>query len=86
MFLNKAMVKKLMNEKAKGNYHEFARQLDVNVAQLHRVINTSSEAGPKFLGKFKKYCHVKGINFDEYIFLDHPLHVCNGSRKSKSTA
>jgi hypothetical protein len=77
MFLNKEEVKKLMQEKANGNYHEFARQLNIDVAQLHRVLNTKSKAGPKFLGRFMRYCLENDLDFSLYIFLDEPLHACN---------
>lgn len=77
MYLNKRKVKTLMEKEAGGNYREFARQLGVDVAQLHRVLNTESKAGPKLLGKLKLYCDNKGFKFDDFIFLNEPLHVSN---------
>ncbi|SFH22183.1 hypothetical protein SAMN05660649_04318 [Desulfotomaculum arcticum] len=85
MFLNKEKVKKLMSIHAEGNYHEFARQLEVDVAQLHRVLNTKSVAGPKFLGRFMKFCKKNGLDYNEYIFLDKPLHVCSGGKRHTGT-
>ena len=78
MFLNKEKVRELMQKKAKGNYHEFARQLNLDVAQVHRVLNTTAKAGPKFLGSLMKYCQENGLDFKQFIFLDEPLHECNG--------
>lgn len=83
MFLNKSKVKELMNQEAEGNYNEFARQLGIDVAQLHRVLNTDSNAGPKMLGKFMLFCNKKKLNFNDYIFLDEPLTACNGKDSSK---
>lgn len=77
MFLNKMKVKALMQVKCNGNYHEFARQLNIDVAQVHRVLNTDSNAGPRFLGQFMKYCQQHGEPFNDYIFLDSPLPACN---------
>lgn len=70
MYLDKPKIRELMDKNYNGNYHAFARGLNVDVGRLHRFLNTSSIAGPKFLGKFKKYCSQKGLNFDYYIFLD----------------
>lgn len=79
MFLNKSKIRELMNEKANGVYHEFARQMDVDVAQIHRILNTNSEAGARFLGRFKIYCDANNINFNDYIFLESPLHGGNNN-------
>lgn len=83
MYVNKEKVKKLMEKKADGNYRKFARMLNLDVAQLYRVINSDSLAGPKFLGKLKKYCDEHNLDFDEYIFLDEPLHVVNEKEKRR---
>ncbi len=79
MFLNKEKIKDLMYSRANNNYHEFARQLGVDVAQIHRILNTDCQAGPKFLGRFKVYCNTMDINFDDYIFLDKALPANNRS-------
>ncbi len=68
MFLEKEKVRELMVTKANGNYHEFSRQLGVDVAQLHRVLNTGSNAGPKLLGKLMIYCQENNLDFNDYIF------------------
>ncbi|CEP67105.1 Uncharacterized [Moorella glycerini] len=80
MFLNKIRVKELMQEKANGNYHEFARQLDVDVAQVYRILTKNSKAGPKFLGRFMRFCQDNGLDFRQYIFLEEPLHICNNTK------
>ncbi len=93
MFLNKPKVKELMVIKTKndkypnGNYHEFARKLNVDVAQLHRILNRSiNKAGPEFLGKFMKYCQDEGLDFNEYIFLESSLHAGNEQAAAKESA
>jgi hypothetical protein len=85
LFLNKEKVRKLMDEKANGNYHEFSRQMGVDVSQLHRVLNTGSKAGPKFLGKLMRYCQDNNLNFKDYIFLEQPLHACNSMGEATGT-
>jgi len=77
MYLNKQKLRELMRKKADDNYHEFARQLGADVSQVHRIINTNCQAGPKFLGRFKIYCDKMGIEFYDYIFLHDPLHADN---------
>lgn len=79
MFLKKEKIKEMMRDKAEGNYHEFARQLNLDVAQVHRVLNTNANAGPKFLGQLMRFCQENGLNFQQYIFLDKPLHAENSS-------
>lgn len=84
MYLNKERVRALMDEKAEGNYHEFARQLDLDVAHVHRVLNANSKAGAKFFGKLMRYCQKNGLDFQHYIFLEEPLHACNSKRLKKT--
>lgn len=78
MYLNKEKLVNLMVEKCDGNYNAFARELEVNVAHLHRFINTKeSVAGPKLLGAVARYCEKLGLDYRDYIFLSKPLTVCN---------
>lgn len=85
MYLNKQRVRELMRDYADDNYHEFARQLQVDVAQVHRVLNTESKAGPKLLGNLMKYCQSHKLDFNHYIFLEQPLHTCNGCQEPTGT-
>jgi hypothetical protein len=85
MYVNKKKLRELMILKTgnlkyiNGNYHRFAKQLGVDVAQLHRVMNhPAHNAGPKFLSKLVRYCQKEKLDFQEYIFLDQSLHICNG--------
>lgn len=80
MYLRKDKLRKLMDEKANGNYHAFARLLGVDVAQVHRILNGKGEAGPKFLGKLMAFCRREGLDFDEYIFLPEALTKVNTSK------
>lgn len=69
MYLDKTKVVQLMNEKFEGNYNAFSRTLGVNVAHLHRFLNTDgSKAGPKMLGAVAQYCEKEGLEFNNYIF------------------
>ncbi|ATO38723.1 UNVERIFIED_ORG: hypothetical protein BDK47_110123 [Anoxybacillus amylolyticus] len=83
MYVNKDKVKVLMEERANGRYRKFARMLNLDVAHLYRVLNSKSMAGPKFLGRLKKYCDENGLDFEEYIFLDDPLHAVNDNWKGE---
>ncbi len=85
VYIDKDKLKGLMEERANGGYRKFARMLGLDVAHLYRVLNSNSMAGPKFLGRLKKYCDENGLNFEEYIFLDDPLHAVNGSEEGSET-
>lgn len=78
MYLRKDKLRELMLEKANGNYHELARLLGVNVAQLYRILNSNGQAGPKFLGKLMAFCRREGLDFEHYIFLPKALTGVNG--------
>lgn len=87
MFVNKDKLKELMAIKTgdsrypNGNYNMMARELGVDVAQLHRVLNSSKhKAGPEFLSRLAKYCLKEGLNCNDYIFLDEPFHGSNGEK------
>ena len=67
MYLNKMKLKSLMDKEADGNYNKFARMLNVDVSQLHKIINSSSNAGPKFLEKLMAYCQQNNLDFFEYL-------------------
>lgn len=70
LYLDKLKLRKLLKEKADGNYRQLARELDVDPAQLHRIINSESIAGPKFLGKLMVYCKNHNLDFNNYIFFE----------------
>ncbi|ALC92086.1 hypothetical protein AM500_21545 [Bacillus sp. FJAT-18017] len=67
MYLDKSRVRKLMDNSADGSYNKFARMLDVDVGQLHKILNSDSNAGPKFLGKLMAFCQDRNINFIDLI-------------------
>lgn len=71
MEINKDRLWQLLDDVADGKYRKLARMLDVQVSQLHKVLNRDSKAGPVFLGKLRKYCKENGLNFDEFV-LDEP--------------
>lgn len=69
MEVNKKKIQYLMNKYCNGNYNEFARQLNLNVAHVHRTLNNPrSKAGPKFLGAIIKFCEKNNLDYKEYIF------------------
>ncbi|QCR33166.1 transcriptional regulator [Lysinibacillus sp. SGAir0095] len=68
MYLNKSKLIELMNRQFEGKYRQFARALNVEVSQLHRIINSDSQAGIIFLGKLYKYCKSNKIPFEQFIF------------------
>lgn len=67
MEINKDRLWKLLDDVAEGKYRKLARLLDVQVSQLHKVLNKESKAGPVFLGKLRKFCNENGLIFDEFI-------------------
>lgn len=85
MYVKKDRLRELMLEKANGNYHELARLLGVNVAQLYRILNKDGQAGPKFLGKLMAFCQKEGLDFERYIFLPRALTGVNGIAEPTGT-
>lgn len=67
MEINKDRLWKLLDDVAEGKYRKLARMLDVQVSQLHKVLNRESKAGPVFLGKLRKFCKEHDLNFDEFV-------------------
>jgi hypothetical protein len=67
MEINKDRLWKLLDDVAEGKYRKLARLMDVQVSQLHKVLNKDSKAGPVFLGKLRKFCKDNGLNFDEFV-------------------
>ena len=75
--LRKDRLRELMEQQAGGSYRRFARELNVNPGYLHRFLNSDRRAGPRLLGAVKRYCEERGLKFENYIFLDEPLHAVN---------
>lgn len=70
MYLDKRKLIDYMNSRFEGNYSKFAKELKVEVAQLHRIINTGSQAGTVFLGRLHTFCKNSDIQFEDFIFFD----------------
>lgn len=70
MYLNKSKLVELMVSNYGGNYRKFSKVLGVEAAQLHRIVNSDSQAGTVFLGRLYKYCINNGLGFEEYIYFD----------------
>lgn len=84
MYLRREKLKELLQTYAAGNYHEFARALGVDVAQLHRVLNSNSEAGARFLGRLLVFCKEHGLDFEDYIVCPPPVTEVNTDQATKA--
>lgn len=73
MYLDKMKLMEYMNEHFDGNYRKFARALNVEVAQLHRILNSEAQAGTVFLGRLHLFCTKNNVDFNEFIFFDHTI-------------
>lgn len=69
MQLNKKAFKSLLNSEFNGNFNKMSRELDVNVAQLYRILEKDSNPGVKFLSKIITWCNQHDKNYNDYIFL-----------------
>ena len=69
MSLNVENLKKLMQEKYKGNYNAFARATGINVALLHRILNGKGGAGMKTINELVVFCKKNDLKVEDYIFL-----------------
>lgn len=69
MVVNIDELRKLMNEKANGNYNEFARQTGIDVSQLYKVLNREVGAGTVTISKLINYINQNGLRVEDYIFL-----------------
>lgn len=70
MYLNKSKLMECMETYYEGNYSKFSKALNVEVAQLHRIINKDSQAGTVFLGRLHLFCSKNNMDFNEFIFFD----------------
>jgi len=68
MELNKVELKKLLYERFNGNFTKMARELNVNVAQLYRILENNSNAGSKFFGKLMSWCKQNYVDHGKYFF------------------
>ncbi|NSW92862.1 MAG: XRE family transcriptional regulator [Firmicutes bacterium] len=72
-----------MEEYCNGNYNAFARELNLNVAHVHRTLTKeNSKAGAKFLGALMVFCEKNNLNYKDYIFFPEALTACNTKDKS----
>lgn len=69
MRLNFAAFDKLFMTKFSGNLHEASRQLNVDISQLHRIINKNTGVGLLFIERFMKWCKANDEKAEDYIFL-----------------
>ncbi|QEK12711.1 XRE family transcriptional regulator [Crassaminicella thermophila] len=70
MLVNKKIFKEeIFKRKFNENYYQCAKALKVTSSQLHRFINTDSQAGSKLLGGIYEYCEKEKLKFRDLIFL-----------------
>ncbi|AJD92065.1 hypothetical protein JMA_27480 [Jeotgalibacillus malaysiensis] len=70
MYLDKLKLTEHMNLKHSGSYRKFARELQVEPAQLHKILTKDANAGTVFLGRLHAYCKKVGLRFDDFIFFE----------------
>lgn len=61
-------IKKLVDEKFKGNKAAFARIIGVDRAQVSKILKDGSCAGAQFFGGLIVYCEKEKLKFKDYIF------------------
>ncbi len=71
MQVNIKNLKKLIDEKYRGNNSFFADEAQINRCYLSQLLNGSiSNNSPKICNDIIKYCEKNNLDFKEYIFLD----------------
>ncbi|GGA32038.1 XRE family transcriptional regulator [Psychrobacillus lasiicapitis] len=73
MYLNKGILEKYMKDNYDGSYRKFARDLQVEPAQLHRILNSEAQAGVVFLGRLHNFCKSKNIDYNQFIFFEESV-------------
>lgn len=68
MTLNYDALKRLLNDAFDGNYNAFARAMNIDVAQLYRILNGNGSVGLKTLNKIVDFCKENDLDIHEYIF------------------
>ena len=69
MKLNKEALNRLLYDKFDGNYSRLARELQLNVTYVYRVLEKDKNCGAKFFSSVIKWCNDNGMDYNEYIFL-----------------
>lgn len=62
-------LKQLMDQNFSSNYHAFARELNIDVSTLHKILNVQISAGLKTINKIIEYLKAQNLEIAEYIFL-----------------
>lgn len=70
MQLNIKNFRLLMEERAGGNYNQFARLLNINVAHIYRILNKKKVAGKKVIDAVIQFCKNNNLDYLSYIFLE----------------
>lgn len=65
--LNRESLKILLHVRFGGNYSAFARELDVDISHIYRVIKYGTGGGKKIIGAVMNFCRREGLSFEEYI-------------------
>ena len=83
MRLNPDGFNKLFTETFEGNYHEAARQLEVDAAQIHRIINKGTGAGITFIERLLNWCSKNQVDYNTLIFLPESLTIGNTTQQNE---
>lgn len=71
MKVNVRRTRELLKKDFNNNISEMARKLHVDRSHLSRVLNNGGcGAGGILCGAIIKYCKNKGLDFNEFIFLE----------------
>ena len=69
MRLNILAFNKMFDEQFKGNYHEAARQIGADVAQIHRIVNKKQNFGLVFVERLLEWCVQNNYDYSELIIM-----------------
>jgi hypothetical protein len=71
MRVNIEAVKKLIEERFRGNTSWFAEEIGMDATYVSTILNNPKKStSDKFCNSLIKYCELHNLNFKEYIFLE----------------
>ncbi len=68
MYLDYLKFEGLFISEFQGNYHKASRDLGVDVAQIHRIVNKKKGAGLLFVSCLMKWCRNNNIDVTDLFF------------------
>ena len=67
--LNKVALTDLLNTKFNGNFTKLAKELELDVAYVYRVLEKDRNCGVKFYSCVMRWCNDNNVDYKRYIFL-----------------